>query len=281
MDNLIHENVVVSIKNISPANAAKILDAKNIQNRSISKTKVYEYTKAMRNGDWLFNGDSIRVSSEGVLLDGQHRLTALVKSNTSQYFVVIENMHKEVGLTIDTGKNRSGGDVLSLELGVKKGVAAVISGAIKIFYRHGIGKTFSNTGTDRLSNVQIIEQYKQNKELVNYCVNWMDENISKQGAILQKSEMLGLLMILSDIDQDECATFCEMVFCGLGINNVCSQSHLRDYLLLCKSKMKPSTQTQRLHTIIKVWNSVRSGRDIKNKSNIIFKSGRDVFKQAY
>jgi len=280
MDNLIFENVVVSIREITPANAAKILDSKNTKNRNISNGKVIEYMKAMKNGEWMFNGDSIRISSEGILLDGQHRLTALAKSGINQHFVIIENMQKEVGLTIDVGKSRSGGDVLSIEAGVSNTIAATISGGLKLFHKHSVGNSMSDSGSGRLTNVQIIDKYREHKDLVNLCHQWMKNNVNKQRAILCKSEMLGILMILSDVDKEACDVFAEMVFCGLGINQVCSQSHLRDYLLLCKTESKMSTQPQRLHTIIKVWNSIRAGRDIKHKSNIIFRKGKDTFKQA-
>ncbi len=280
MDNLIFENVVVSIREITPANAAKILDSKNTSNRNISKGKVAEYVNAMKNGEWLFNGDSIRISSDGILLDGQHRLTALAKSGINQHFVIIENMQKEVGLTIDVGKVRSGGDVLAMEAGVGLNAAAAISGGIKIFHKHNTGKSMNDSGSGKLTNVQIVEKYRENKELVNSCYEWMDANVSKQRAILSKSEMIGLLMILSSADNDDCYSFAEMVFCGLGISELCSQSLLRDYLLSCKVKSTKSTQPQRLHTVIKVWNSVRAGREIKKQGNIVFYKGRDTFKRA-
>jgi len=280
MDNLIFNNVVVTIREITPANAVNILDAKNTKNRNMSKTKIDEYVSAMKAGEWVFNGDSIRISNSGVLLDGQHRLTALAKSGINQHFIVIENMDAEVGLTIDTGKNRDGGDVLAIESGVNKQIASSISGAIKIFNRHENSRKLHNTGTGKLTNVRMIEEYNKHKDLVKFCCKWMDENIKKQGAILSRSETLGTLLILCDIDSDEAIKFCEMVFCGLGINEECPQSFLRDYLLSCKLDSKKANQAQRLHTIIKTWNSLRSGRKITTARNIVFYAGRDTFKKA-
>lgn len=280
MENLIFENTVVSIREITPTNAANLLDAKNTKNRNISKGKVSEYINAMKNGEWMFNGDSIRISNEGILLDGQHRLTAVAKSGLSQHFIIIENMQKEIGLTIDVGKVRNGGDVLSLEAGVGRNMAQSISGAIKIFHKHNTGKSMSNSGTGRLTNVQVVEKYKENERLITFCVEWMNENVKRQGAILAKSEMLACLMIFASIDKDACISFSEMVFCGLGITEACTQSFLRDYLQSCKVDSKKSTSTQRLHTIIKSWNSIRSGRVIKVARNIVFYPGRDTFKKA-
>tara|TARA_R110000796_G_scaffold214551_2_gene330497 strand:- start:1087 stop:1932 length:846 start_codon:yes stop_codon:yes gene_type:complete len=280
MNNLIHENTVVSIREITPANAVRILDTKNERNRGISKSKVSEYVNAMKRDEWLFNGDSIRISSEGILLDGQHRLTAVAKSGISQHFIVIENMQKNVGLTIDNGKVRNGGDVLAIQAKVAPSMAQAISGAIKIFAKHENGRSLSTSGGGKLTNTQVVNAYQSNKTLIDFCVNWLGSNIKKQGAILSKSEMLGVLLILSSIDKDDCISFCEMVFCGLHIQEVCSQSLLREYLIDCKTGLKKSDQTQRLCSVIKVWNSVRAGRTIKKSVNIAFYKGKDSFKQA-
>lgn len=280
MENLIHDNVVVSIRKITPANAAKILEAKNIKNRAISRGKLGEYINSMKNGEWLFNGDSIRISSDGVLLDGQHRLTAVARSGVSQYFVLIENMQKEVGLTIDIGKVRNGGDVLALEAGVTNSIAQTMSGAIKAFNKHESNKTMSRSGIGRLTNTQIVEEYKSNKDLIKEAMCWVDDNISKQGALLSKSEALAMVLILCNTGSKSWKNFCEMVLCGTSISGVCTQSLLRDYLLSCRLNPKKSNQHQRLCTIVKCWNSIQSKREITTKSAIPFNQSRDKFKKA-
>lgn len=280
MNELKHDNVTVKIKKFTPQDAASILDNNNINNRAISKARIAEYSSAMSRGEWLFNGDSIRISDDGVLLDGQHRLTALLKSNTEQYFIVIENMKKNIGFTIDGGKNRTGGDSLTMQSGTPKHLAAAISGAIKLFQRHEKGLTMMTGGYEKLTNTQVVNKYIEQKPLIEKCCAWLNENVSRKGGILSKSEMLAITMILSSADEADAFLFCNMVFCGIGINEICAQSHLRDYLLECKSKAKKSNQQQRLHSIIKVWNSVRSGRNMKSKGSVVFRSGYDVFKKA-
>ena len=235
----------------------------------------------MQRGDWTFNGDSIRLSSDGVLLDGQHRLNAVVESGLPQHFLFIENMESEVGMTIDNGKVRNGGDTLALQANVKPQTAQTISGALKIFYKHEHGGTVTSSGNaHKLTNAMVVEQYNEHKHLIDKCLKWMDLNVRKKGSILSRAEMLGLLLIFGSIDFDECIVFCEMVFCGLHINSVCSQSLLRDYLLDCKSGLKKSDQAQRLASIIKVWNSLRSGRSMTSHKSVVFYKGRDQFKKA-
>jgi hypothetical protein len=73
------------------------------------------YAEAMRRGQWKFNGDSIRLSKTNVLLDGQHRLHAVVESGTSQWFIFVDDLDDDSFDTIDQGRKRTGSDVLSIK----------------------------------------------------------------------------------------------------------------------------------------------------------------------
>jgi hypothetical protein len=52
--------------------------------------------------------------NSGKLVDGQHRLHAIVKSGIPTPVLVFENVPPETFSVLDTGKRRSGGDVLAL-----------------------------------------------------------------------------------------------------------------------------------------------------------------------
>jgi len=71
--------------------ATKLLNTlDNSLNRELIPSKVKKYQKDMINGKWSYNGDTIRITTDGHLVDGQHRLTAIVESDTVQdlYFIV-------------------------------------------------------------------------------------------------------------------------------------------------------------------------------------------------
>lgn len=69
-------DVTVSLVEIDGTDAERLLRL-NTDNRKLRKAKVDEYKRAIERGDFHFNGDAIRISRDGVLLDGQHRLEAL------------------------------------------------------------------------------------------------------------------------------------------------------------------------------------------------------------
>ena len=102
--------ITTEVVNISPVMAEKWLK-KNMINRPISKSRVDSYAIDMKRGCWELNGEGIRFDEDGRLIDGQHRLSAIVKSNTVVTMVVTKGISKDVTL-YDRGRNRSESDSL-------------------------------------------------------------------------------------------------------------------------------------------------------------------------
>lgn len=103
----------IQVETVTPKTAAKWL-AKNTHNRHLRTRLVDRLARDMTAGKWQTNGDAIRFSEEGTLLDGQHRLTACVESGAKFTTVVIRGLDPETMHTVDQGAKRSGGDVLKL-----------------------------------------------------------------------------------------------------------------------------------------------------------------------
>lgn len=96
---------------VTPELANRWLE-KNTNNRKLKKHVVETYVNDMKNGKWSLTGDSITFDEEGVLTNGQHRLTAVVKSGTSQYFNVMKGIAHNINT--DRGASRSVGDNLRI-----------------------------------------------------------------------------------------------------------------------------------------------------------------------
>jgi len=99
---------------ISPELAAEILTERNIQNRSLDKRQVSRYVNEMVNGRWRVHGNGIQFDKTGRLIDGQHRLQAIVESGLSQAFMVTFGVEPDAIVTIDEGRRRSNFDVASI-----------------------------------------------------------------------------------------------------------------------------------------------------------------------
>jgi hypothetical protein len=102
----------IRLARITPAFAAQLLRDNN-KNRKASDEVVEMYARDMRNGSFVLTGDTIKLSSRGRLLDGQHRLKAAVKSSTDFDTVIVENVDEEAFDTFDLGKPRRFRDTLN------------------------------------------------------------------------------------------------------------------------------------------------------------------------
>lgn len=108
------DNVKVNRRMVTPEMAKKLLKT-NTFNRKMSESHVARLVSAIKNGEWKFCGESIKISSDGELLDGQHRLQAIVESNTPIELLVVEGLPKETFHVIDTAKKaRNTADILHI-----------------------------------------------------------------------------------------------------------------------------------------------------------------------
>lgn len=98
---------------VTPEAALNLIEA-NTRNRPKRPAVVAKYANLMAKGEWRFNGDTIRIDRNGVLLDGQHRLHAIVESGVAQDMIVVSGLEPDVFTTIDVGAKRSAGDALAL-----------------------------------------------------------------------------------------------------------------------------------------------------------------------
>lgn len=96
----------VVVETITPQMAAELL-ARNIENRPLRASTVSRYAQEMTHGLWQVSPQPIIVGTSGRLLDGQHRLTAVVKSGQTVQMAVARNVSEAVFSVLDRGVTRS------------------------------------------------------------------------------------------------------------------------------------------------------------------------------
>lgn len=112
---------------IGPSLAAEFL-GKNGANRPEHRAATARYVRDMQEGRWRYNPTApIAIDENGGVLDGAHRLRAIITSATTQEFDVLFNVPRDLFPYIDTGERRSGADTLGVlgELSAKNLAAAL------------------------------------------------------------------------------------------------------------------------------------------------------------
>lgn len=111
---------------VTPELAAQWL-TQNGPNRAIKRERVATLAAAMQRGEWAVTGEAIKIGEDGLLHDGQHRLSAVVLSGVPMQTLVVFNIPTTAFDVMDTGVSRKPGDVLAIH-----GVASSITLAAMI-----------------------------------------------------------------------------------------------------------------------------------------------------
>ncbi|MGW7577613.1 hypothetical protein [Streptomyces sp. NPDC054765] len=110
-------NFVSRIVKVTPEIAATFLSRDSV-NRRLDMGQVRALTETILRGEWKLTHQGIAFDETGALLDGQHRLHAIIEANTPVEMLVFDGVARDVFPVLDTGKRRSAADTL-LSTGAK------------------------------------------------------------------------------------------------------------------------------------------------------------------
>ncbi|MDH6228174.1 hypothetical protein [Streptomyces sp. MJP52] len=103
----------MEVVDVTPQLASEWL-ARNTNNRPLSKNTVHQLAAQIQRGEWQLTHQGIAFDEDGVLIDGQHRLAAVVKAGIGVPMTVARGVPRTAFTVMDTGRKRTGRDALSL-----------------------------------------------------------------------------------------------------------------------------------------------------------------------
>lgn len=108
------EEFTTEVITVTPV-MAKAWLAKNLENnRKLSTRYSNNLANLMLKGEWKI-GEAIKFDKSGNLIDGQHRLNAVIVANIPVKFLVIHGYDTESAQVLDRGKNRNLQDIAHLK----------------------------------------------------------------------------------------------------------------------------------------------------------------------
>ena len=260
-----HTGPTVSVETLLPEQAEEMLAA-NDENRPLKFRHVERLSAALRDGRWKPNGESIKISEDGRLLDGQHRLTACVKTGIPLTTVVARNVSKDAYATIDIGSKRTAADLLGKVYKVPSsgGVAASIRWLVALRR----GAAISNT---QLDPDQVAEEYERNQHIVNYV------NKVSHFKICTPALAAALFFLFAEKDRNAADAFFYQLDTGEGLE-------AGDPVLILRNKlMSIRIMTQRKTTIskdemaamiIRAWNARRANRKMSILKGLVMNDAK-------
>lgn len=136
---------------VTPEMAAEWLDRLCAKQRNMDNQTVAKYARAIRSGEWLLTHQAIAFDVRGFLIDGQHRLTAVVQTGATVDMIVARyNTEFDTHtLPVDEGISRK----LPFLTGLSNDKVAVIQ--IMALLERGI------SSSAKLSGAEVSELYAQ------------------------------------------------------------------------------------------------------------------------
>jgi hypothetical protein len=246
---------------VTPILAEKLL-AKNTNNRNLKPRSVERYSNDMKNGLWKKNtAEFIKISADGRVLDGQHRLVAICKAGVTVSLDVAYNVPEDVFSVLDTGSKRSFGDAFRVA-GVQN--ANTVAGIISFY--NALNSGFSIRSKKHLdTSGGLLEDYGVRPYFWdNVCSNGrrLYHSFSK---VLPPQFLGGFYAKLSESNPFEGASFMEELATGADISNS-TVLYLRNYLIRDRLSAKKLPIEQKAALTIKAWNYYIKGRSVKKIS---------------
>jgi hypothetical protein len=252
------------IINVTPELAKEWLD-KNHHNRPLSQTVINNYAEDMKEGLWSFTGDTIKFSKDGMLLDGQHRLAAVVKSKKAQRFLIVRNLKESVFVDLDIGRKRTMSNVLAIrypELKYQNQIAAVARICSSFDLAAKSGQLITTPGKRRI-NYHIIDTfYEQNKELLLESFNYV-LNLDTADKVITKVITASMHYLFSKIDKSKADEYIRLLITGENLSRQSAIYNLREKLIEFKYKKSKGPYLMFVVYFTRSWNAWVTGVNIK------------------
>lgn len=258
-------NMATSIvETINPEKAQEYLNMSG-GNRNISTPIVNSYALSMKQGKWMLNGEPIVFDIDGVLLNGHHRLHAIIKAGVPIQTFVTRGVEHESFTTFDCGRHRTVGQLIGMQ-GVKNynTISSTITTSYKLANNLTVGE---HTGVDKKlgqTNTMMIEMFNQDRDLFIDAGNFAVA-VRARCNVLENSIVGGVTHYLV-----RCGHY-DIEFVKEFFLNICSYDTCPNQTLnvlrkrICENKgaVKKLPRFIILALIIKGWNAYVSNKTIK------------------
>lgn len=266
--------ITSAVEIITPEKAREYLQ-RNARNRKLSRHTIEAYAGDMRAGRWLFTGDPIQFDAGGNLINGQHRLSAIVMSGEPQRMMVIRGLPTQAISHLDQGRKRTVSDILSIE------------GARHASLAGGAARALMALAGNRLSDGEHIFVKRVSAQLVLEIVR-RHPNLDASAQICERIKVVGPSIVAGVhyaaaelMGKRELADAAVLVLLhGVAAYEGDPVFILRERLIEARLAKKPMTREHALRALVYAWNIFQRGDRVQRlyipKKGVVAMEGLDV-----
>ncbi len=254
------------VMSITPDYARRILEEKNKRNRPINMRVVDHYVSMMKRGQWLPNGETIKFDRDGNLIDGQHRLKAVSKSNMTIDFYVVTNLDPMTYGTIDQGRPRTIRDFFQHEgvLNYSR-VAPLVRRYMQMILTTRPATCNASSREMKISSQDILDMYRQHADAFQDIARY---SIALTGCMylfppIQIGGIIALLIIHLGYDEETVYKFMNMLFQYKTNEDFSSCRLLRERIAKSSLKKEILDARYKQNLLIRAWEYYLNGYEAK------------------
>jgi hypothetical protein len=258
------KNIVAEVVTITPTIATEWLRC-NKNNRPVRKRHVEFLAAEILAGNWQVNGQAIVIAEDEQVLDGQHRLFAIIEAGKPIQTLVVYGITPEAFRTIDTGAVRTGADAMALHFHDQtRTVIGAVSTAVQWCSRldrqtiHGRG--------NRLSNTDVIEYVKDHPSMFQ-CAETLSGYL-KEARPMSLGCGTALYEMFGRKHQEQASKFMRGFYTGEELSRTDPEYILRTALIRDAERISKFPLEIRMRMVIKGWNWRRRGNTEASRSTI-------------
>lgn len=253
--------ITMTVEEITPEIAVDYLDRNIENNRTVTNWKVDQYANDMREGNWVETSATIKFDESGNLIDGQHRLLAIVEAELPVRMAVSRGEPADAVHVIDTGQARTPSASLAVAGVVSHGAApqaAATANALNAIEQGLYRTSMSSLGRqERLTNQQMVEYVGPRADEI-IEANLVARRVYK-AVPLNQSIIAAAYIVLSRIDKDAAEQFFDRLASGISDGTGDPLLTLTRRVTGDRMSGRRTLQSTALFMLFRTWNAWRDG----------------------
>lgn len=245
---------------ITPDVAEELLKL-NDNNRNPRPDRINKYARAIDLGDWGLTGQPIIIDWNGKLMDGQHRLMAVVQTGTSVWILVVRGVDPELMPLIDKGAARTAGDAFAWA-GVQN--SNVVAAAMRQFLAlvYGTGTRDSHT-LNTITDQEMIDAFVEYEAFIAWAAP-VATNVWRSIKLSASQYLTTMLWLsLNGCEPETIQEFSDQLITGANLDEGSPILALRNWALHVKVTKRRLRRDEVLIAVVKTWNDIGAGRNRK------------------
>lgn len=259
---------------VSPMQAEKWLGSLAENQRDLSGSVVARYARDMTEEDWHETADTIKFDTSGKLIDGQHRLQAIVKSGMPIHLWVAVGVDPAAIRAIDTTKVRSASCIMSMHGTANARTVTSIARAMISARR---GSFYQGAHRGAVTTASIMAEVENDPGSYQESARWANANRS---SLVSPSAVAIAHFIGSKVDQGKTEEFLGAITSGAELKAGSVEFMVYSRLLKSKTANRQALilgQRQKMYLVIRALeNFLSPGRKIKHIKVVKRGSGKDA-----